>query len=929
MPCLRPRIRRQKARLFGLNFWFPFFGSKDGDLNMEIPTTSGGAMWVQNSSKLLDGERRVAPSPVPPLPLGKNFRTTAYPCSPFYNVPSAAYVRNAQSLDIPLSSPGLSSGSTGSGTPMRSGKAPDLGVVQEGSNIIGCRPSELKSAKRHSMSSRLFLNVFRKSKERSRTPQQSSATEFEAGYAMSSGRESDRSRDRRFSLPGFPYNGGNDAVGTEGPRCPPDNVFIPSGDFDQCQSLDSPMTYMPSPVADSFGRSTSRSSVYGGCSLDSSMMASPCLQLWDTAEFSAFTPRANSPCSQLVPGWQGYDPRMLDVGTGVRTEFSAQRNTASDGSNCDADEFAGPSHMPRRRTAFEGARPEVIGRRGSAARLGFRGPDQLPQSHSPTMMGRRSASLLGRSNAAATRSFEMADNSNTRCRKPRRESMAKNIFGFASPTKAPSASGTQTPVDCFQDISGTTTPIDRRSLELCSRQGMSLETNDALLEHPVNIENSLSDSLELAKPQALEMEIVTEVDSLKNDTVTDSVADRRPSSSLKDVFSDMTTHAEKRNIHISTRRKSLTRKRYGSMVESLAGWQEPRGSRDLDYDEFVAQGEDAVGRTVAPHIEKTVSGANQRASLSLSDTQIAKRPSGKRPPMDKSDSTLRLTPSKDDTASLRSIELAASYTSDGPLHHRSMCFDTVFSSPEPSVKDEGRPLTSCRVSKTPGHSPDHRRWHSDSLDWEGLAQLQDGMSDFVLELDCLDRAPSRCTGSFRPRSMHDDGIPDYPTEPAFSEETCSVEEGEEEYEDAADEEEGDVDDEGIGEEMESERELVRSKTRKTWMDELQERAELRRKECTYRIACQRAIMHRMKEQVQASKLAFDRIKEGLCPELTEKVARLRRRWGGTQRAHRRERLARVRELEAEELWDSIPLPVCGCGLALGPAVGPALVDVAA
>ncbi|CAD7705355.1 unnamed protein product, partial [Ostreobium quekettii] len=91
------------------------------------------------------------------------------------------------------------------------------------------------------------------------------------------------------------------------------------------------------------------------------------------------------------------------------------------------------------------------------------------------------------------------------------------------------------------------------------------------------------------------------------------------------------------------------------------------------------------------------------------------------------------------------------------------------------------------------------------------------------------------------------------------------------------------------------------------MDLREEIAKSRRREFTCRIASQRAMNIRMREKVQASKAAFDRLKQGLSAEPSDKVNGLRRRWRGKRKVKRLEERGRV--VHSDDDWDDIELPV--------------------
>lgn len=131
-------------------------------------------------------------------------------------------------------------------------------------------------------------------------------------------------------------------------------------------------------------------------------------------------------------------------------------------------------------------------------------------------------------------------------------------------------------------------------------------------------------------------------------------------------------------------------------------------------------------------------------------------------------------------------------------------------------------------------------------------------------------------------------IPDYPTTVhSFSNRSCQ-ENVRNTYAEEAAEEERETD--------------AGSNTIKAWLDELEERGEYRRKECTYRIACQRTFMKQMKDKLQASKLAFNRLKMGLGPELTEKVLALRTRFSSRRRLKAIESRRKYHEEDQYDLW---------------------------
>jgi len=231
------------------------------------------------------------------------------------------------------------------------------------------------------------------------------------------------------------------------------------------------------------------------------------------------------------------------------------------------------------------------------------------------------------------------------------------------------------------------------------------------------------------------------------------------------------------------------------------------------------------------------------------------------------------------------------------MYHRSVFFEAAFSSGEDSDDEMDGPQRFTPSQFTlKWKLPQHRRWHSDAL--KGVQIFHDGNDDY----DYWSHSRHRLDRSHRLRySMSDYSrscLDDYPDEPGFSLRTGTDS-------DLILPEFEDIEENGYkrhGRSMDG-----GEKPRKTWLDELQEGAELRRKECTYRIACQRAIMQSMKETVQASKLAFERLRSGLCPQLTSRVPQLRQRWGGRRRAKRREEAVRAVKQDEERLWEDVPL----------------------
>ncbi|CAD7702655.1 unnamed protein product, partial [Ostreobium quekettii] len=73
------------------------------------------------------------------------------------------------------------------------------------------------------------------------------------------------------------------------------------------------------------------------------------------------------------------------------------------------------------------------------------------------------------------------------------------------------------------------------------------------------------------------------------------------------------------------------------------------------------------------------------------------------------------------------------------------------------------------------------------------------------------------------------------------------------------------------------------------------------------------------------KAAFDRLKMGLCPEASDRVAGLRRRWRGKRKVKRMEALERGAGSSDDDWddWDDVELPVKKCR-QVSPVAGLAL-----
>ncbi|CAD7699308.1 unnamed protein product [Ostreobium quekettii] len=95
------------------------------------------------------------------------------------------------------------------------------------------------------------------------------------------------------------------------------------------------------------------------------------------------------------------------------------------------------------------------------------------------------------------------------------------------------------------------------------------------------------------------------------------------------------------------------------------------------------------------------------------------------------------------------------------------------------------------------------------------------------------------------------------------------------------------------------------KERRTALDAMELKAELRRRELLWRVAREEEALAGIREGVRVRKREFRLLKTGMQAE-TPEVARLRRRWGSGRRARRRRRREQDRQREEDDLAD-VPL----------------------
>lgn len=859
------RPRRSRGRFFGLKFKLPLFGSK-GDEKRTIgvghspksetfwqrrQTTRDSSDNEKNKVRCLAAARRQilqesrahsgacdlpdtnelnddGMHPRPPSRL-QGLPPPVYPGAVDFGVIAPVCVRNAQSLDVP----------SGERCKMEwhIGKAHELARVQDGSSRFQDKVTDTKSRWTQLASRGVFrvASRFRRkargqrcvSQESHRPPVGCSSTELPPLYHPNQQAETDRRKS--IGLCTGNSSGAYDTPGPEGPRCPPDNVYIPSGppdsiyvcsgDTDRCLSLDSPMTYMPPPVADAYplSGSTSMGSYPGRCSSESIFVQPLPLALWEL-------PEHENKLYHSEPGFMSVDsmcPPYSDTGATLQPNLPLYNQKSLD------MQLGGPmpgrcqiqGNLVPRRMGFEGLRP-------------VQGACDVP------------AGLSQESQVEHSGGFRRTDlaSGHSKAEKCKKNSIAKNIFANRS-----------------NDI--------------------GIERLSDVMEHPIALEPSVDSDLSL-RPQT----------PMSEDS---SMGNRSDLGSSCPDEEDVNT--------LCSAPDGVLCKQVTCLVDSLETWNPAIACKDMCPSH---SGQESENESEIPRARSL--GPTARPSISLLG------PHGNAP-LDWLDQHLQLpvdghvTPSDRSLQVANHVELAASYTSDGPLYHRSMSFDVGFTSAEESDDDldGSQRFTPSQFTLKLKKSSQHRRWHSDCLQGISAVHSVDEDDDYRSHSHYrLDRS-NRLEEIL---SEYSRSFGDYPEEPGFSLRTGTDS-------DMILPEFDDINELTYGKQRAS---LDASKkAKKTWLDELQEGAELRRKECTYRIACQRAIMQSMKETMQASKLAFERLKSGLCPQLTAKVAQLRRRWGGKQRAKRREKLIRATKKDEDELLADIPLVTSGCGLLRG------------
>jgi len=846
--------RCTRGRFFGLRLRLPRFGAKDEGKRAGPPAisaTSGGWRHCQTASDLSDDEggraQRLAEArarligqhgPGPRSPMSADSvssqcpnRSAAFPV-PLYpgthgnsNRPQG-YIRKTRSLDAPNS---LRSGDQ-FGIVHRCPKAPNLVTVEESQDQAS--PGSRSKEKWTERASRQFSSVasrFRRKGERRHKAGEGKAVkghvsvEHPEGYRA----ENQADLDRRKSI-GAAMGRNCDAYdtpGPEGPRCPPDNLYIPSGPpdsvyipaGDDSQSLSVSMdscTAQLSMVANDPRVDTAAPVYASSYSHESGYVLSAPLAIWDHDA----TIDQQSDVTGATEGMEGADFSQTRINVVVCQPEGAVDGYCSGAVDPDLGEAMLSSEV------FQGRGLDVS-----------RSGQQLPPGQSPAS-SRAPAEWQHESGPHTTcvLSSDVGGASTpSRSRKPARlETMARKIFGDSSGKETavqlcPSADRTDSWTSFIESEGG---PEPKPMLRL---------------------QTALSEGSQEVSPHNVFTEAKLQLPAL-----------RVPSRCTPEMPLPPDDHV---------------------MVDSLDCWN--KFQRD--------DGAKSVARSVTQS-EYDDSRPPMRPSICLSDKQST-LPST-RPESEPTE--LERLAGNCSAASFRrqvNLNITTSYCSDGPLYHRSMFYQSGFSSREES-SDDGDDGSRCTPSQfvlqlKPKYA--HRRWHSDCL--HGISAVRDNyvgtcrsQSHYSLcRRDRLSDILSDYTRSY-------DG---YPARPGYSFRSGLSDLVLPEFRSFRDWELY-----GHADRLRQEK-----KPRKSWLDELQETADLRRKECTYRIACQRAILENMKENLQASKLAFDRIKSGLCPQLTSGVAELRRRWGGKRRVQRRQKLAIALKQEEDEIWDDFPL----------------------
>lgn len=811
--------RRSRGRLFGLKLKLPWFGPKDSEKQRGSVVSAGkklhhqmtcnsderGMAWQQaKTQEHLVQQDRPGSSKEDigtslPQPLSRLHTLPVYMDSAQPEDIPEAYARNAQSLDL---QPGEVRRAA-----WHQGTVHSLGRVEEGSTRIGANRTGAKSkwTQRASQSVVRMASRFGKTRERSRPALERASAGLPSGPKVNHQAE----LERRKSIGAF---AGNLTVSCEAPipeddsRCPPDNLFIPSGPPDgvsvrpgaanRSLSIGASMRVTMTPGGDAHLLQSRR------WSMDLGFSRPAAVPLWDRAECESrsFNNEGSMQCT--VPGLQTSVP-------GARAEVVHLLPYCQ---HIDAT-----VEYPSRRRGFEDTR-EV----------------RVPVGQNPKPQVGPAGWVY---DAQEDRCNEPKDvdcpTGQSRPRRVRRDSMAKNIFGdaFAGDAKLELVDGVQ-----HAQVLGPS-PVPQPGL---------------LGLIPKSHRSGVSSEGRSSEPEV------------------------------------------RRGAGVATSATSSVPDDPSFQQDSFDCWSQQHQSSGFGAAAGTSQ-QDNRGGTIGQGYTRSA----LRPSLSLSEPHCTAPVSWC--DENKIGQARALTPSDRSLQVPSHIELAASCTSDGPMYHRSLFFEAGFSSGEDSDDDlDGAQRFTPSQFTLKWKRPQHRRRHSDGLRGLSIFHHYDDDDD---DDEYRSHSRYRLDRSHRleySMSDYSRSFEDYPEEPGFSLRTGT---------------DSDMilpDFEDIEEHTYSRHRRSLDggkKPRKSWLDELQEGAELRRKECTYRIACQRAIMQSMKETVQASKLAFERLKSGLCPRLTSRVPQLRRRWGGARRAKRREQAVRAAKYDEEVLWAEVPLAV--------------------
>lgn len=831
--------RPRRIRFFGLSLKLPFLGSKDksgqgkGDGWRHCQTTSDSSgderTLMRHRVKVAAQLSNQGSSQVGEASNNGCFESDGYdPGSQSFNslqlLPLDGsgpedYSRNAQSLDMGVTDPPT--------MPWQLRRKSTLARVEECYSPMSASPApvapdfvetKMKWTQRASRRVVSMATRFsRKSKDRQSAARKPVLERNSASLPLGRQSKMQPDLDRRKSIGSF--MGGRpdayDTPGPEGPRCPPDNVFIPSGppdtiyiqssNTDQQMGLDSPGPFLATAIAAAYPAPCSNSAM-------------------------SYRSRWSTDSGLVQPGqW---------------THLGNDEATRNSSMEAECEEYYGPCRSEARRS--------IHLERSTRRRRSIEAAD--PWTFSQISMSRRKG--------ACDRSMDSG------VRSP-----------VTSPTRVqPAGWAYESQEDMLDEQDGNC--ISDRDLN-----GQKPVRN--MIPHPAHRDHSnacaprrssggLSQSFRAKLSFDSRRSFRTMTPGARGSFEAEA-ADRPAVQEAVDHRAELSHRDEQEEV--ASRQDSL-------LFDSMESFDDQHTDEDVEGDAMSYEGEDLDADGVQDDRPP------QRASLSLSEPQKSRPINKTRAPA---------SPVRWAQHPSNRIDLCMSCASDGPLYHRSVFFENGFSSAEDSDDDldgcERFTPTQFMLKMKPTH---HQRWHSDFFD--GTTVFRDG--DFDGYSSPMQYRLDRGDQLNELPSDYSEGYFDYPDEPGFSLRTGSDSDFVlPEFEDI---EERSMD--------RHRRSLDGEKHKKTWLDELQECAELRRKECTYRIACQRAIMQSMKETVQASKLAFERLKSGLCPQATAKVPELRRRWGGRRRAVRREKIVMAAKRNDEELWEDIPLATSACGL---------------